>query len=197
MKKIFSVFLAVLMLAGLCCMSIAATTEHAVGTHGYNNTIADGVADIPSGGASSSGDVILYVGTVSSRYAVDVVFPDTMIIAAGSMTWNVNKLEYELDGDALENKSFEITIINYSDKPVAAKAKTSLTQDGTDAKVTLTVSETPTTLVAVTDRTAVSATITATLKSDDWTASVNKLIAAGKSGDVTIGTIEITIAKSS
>lgn len=201
MKRILWVLLTVLMLAGLCCMSIAAAdiTKHVVGTHGQSGTVADGAEEVPAG-ASTSGDVVLTVGKINSRYAVDVTFPENMTIAAGDVTWNVNTLQYELDSDALEGQTFKIVITNYSDQPVVATPSAAVTENGTTAGISLTVPDASTTLMAVTDENnpsgeAVTGEITAALSSGDWTASVYGLIAAGNTGDVTVGTVTITIAK--
>lgn len=201
MKRFLLVLLSVLILAGLCCMSIAA--EHVVG-NGVGGTtddgsVSDGAEEIPSG-ASTSGDVVLTVGKINSRYAVDVIFPDAMTIAAGDVTWNVNTLQYELDNAALENKTFDITVINYSDLPVVATPSATVTAAGGAADISLTVPDASTTLMAVTDKNnssgkAVTGEITATLSSGDWTSSIYGLIAAGNTGNVTVGTITITIAK--
>lgn len=200
MKRFLLVLLSVLILGGLCCMSIAAADpQHVVGTHGENGTLADGVEEdkLPSG---TSCNVVLTVGKINSRYAVDVIFPDAMTIAAGDVTWNVNTLQYELDNAALENKTFDITVINYSDLPVVATPSATVTAAGTAADISLTVPDSSTTLMAVTDeanasREAVRGEITATLSSGNWTSSINGLIAAGNTGDVTVGTVTITIAK--
>lgn len=201
MKRFLLVLLSVLILAGLCCMSIAAAdiTKHVVGTHGQNGTVADGAQELPSG-ASTSGDVVLTVGKINSRYAVDVIFPDAMTIAAGDVTWNVNTLQYELDNAVLKDESFKITVVNYSDLPVVATPSAKVTAEGTAADISLTVPDASTTLMAVTDKNnssgkAVTGEITATLSSGDWTSSIYGLIAAGNTGDVTVGTITITIEK--
>lgn len=203
MKRILLVLLTVLMLAGLCCVSIAAadTITHAVGTHGESKTVADGVEEIPTTGASSSGDVVLTVGKTNSRYAVDVTFPDAMTIEAASMTWNVNTLQYEMDGETVGNKTFDfkIGVTNYSDLPVVAAPTAELTTEGTNAGLSFVLPADPTPLMAVTDTQntdggAVAKNIIVTLKSDTWTESVNKLIATGAK-KVTVGTITITITK--
>ena len=123
-----------------------------------------------------------------------------MTIAAGDVTWNVNTLQYELDSDALEDQTFKIVITNYSDQPVVATPSAAVTENGTTAGISLTVPDASTTLMAVTDENnpsgeAVTGEITAALSSGDWTASVYGLIAAGNTGDVTVGTVTITIAK--
>lgn len=200
MKRFLLVLLSVLILAGLCCMSIAAAdiTKHVVGTHGQSGTVADGAEEVPAG-ASTSGDVVLTVGKINSRYAVDVTFPEHMTIAAGDVTWNVNTLQYELDSAALEDQTFKIVITNYSDQPVVATPSATVTAAGGAAGISLTALDASTTLMAVTDKNnssgkAVTGEITATLSSGDWTSSIYGLIAAGNTGDVTVGTITITIA---
>lgn len=198
MKKFLSVLFAAAMLFSLLCVNIAAdTTEHAVGNHGDSGAVSDGAADIP-GGSSASGDVTLNLGTVNHRYAVDVTFP-VMTFDVGGLTWNVNTLTYDVNGEAMTNKTLEITVTNYSDLPVVTTgAVGSLDGDATSAGISLTMTPEKTTanVSAVTPGgTAQTATLEASLTSADWTNSVNALVASGKTGSITIGTITVTIAK--
>lgn len=198
MKKFLSVLCAAAMLFILLCVNIVAdTTEHVVGNHGGSGTVADGDADIP-GGSSASGDVTLNLGTVNHRYAVDVTFP-VMTFDVGGLTWNVNTLTYDVNGEAMTNKTLEITVTNYSDLPVVTTgAVGSLDGDATSAGISLTMTPEKTTanVSAVTPGgTAQTATLEASLTSADWTNSVNALVASGKTGSITIGIITVTIAK--
>ena len=197
MKKFLSVLCAAAMLFILLCVNIAAdTTKHVVGSHG-GNQITDGDTDIPSG-SSASGDVILNLGAVNHRYAVDVTFP-VMTFDVGGLTWNVNTLTYDMNGTAMSDKTLTITVTNYSDLPVVATGAVGpLTGDATAASISLamTPEKTEAEIAKVTPRGgAQTATLEATLTSADWTDSVNKLVASGKTGSITIGTITVTIAK--
>ena len=196
MKKFLSVLCAAAMLFSLLCVNIAADkTEHVVGSHG-GNQITDGVSDFES--ASSSGDVTLTLGTVNHRYAVDVTFPE-MAFNVGGLTWNVNTLTYDVNGTAMSDKTLTITVTNYSDLPVVATgAVGSLDGDATSAGISLTMTPEKTTanVSAVTPGgTEQTATLEASLTSANWTDSVNKLVASGKTDSITIGTITVTIAK--
>lgn len=200
MKKFLSVLCAAAMLFILLCVNIAAdTTKHVVGSHG-GNQITDGVADIPSSASTTgvTGDVILNLGAVNHRYAVDVTFP-VMTFDVGGLTWNVNTLTYDMNGTAMSDKTLTITVTNYSDLPVVATGAVGpLTGDATAASISLamTPEKTEAEIAKVTPRGgAQTATLEATLTSADWTDSVNKLVASGKTGSITIGTITVTIAK--
>ena len=198
MKKFLSVLFAAAMLFILLCVNIAAdTTEPVVGNHGGSGTVADGATDIP-GGSSASGDVTLNLGTVNHRYAVDVTFP-VMTFDVGGLTWNVNTLTYDMNGTAMSDKTLTITVTNYSDLPVVATgAVGSLDGDATSAGISLTMTPEKTTanVSAVTPGgTEQTATLEASLTSANWTDSVNKLVASGKTDSITIGTITVTIAK--
>lgn len=198
MKKFLSVLCAAAMLFILLYVNIAAdTTEHVVGNHGDSGTVSDGDADIP-GGSSASGDVTLNLGTVNHRYAVDVTFP-VMTFDVGGLTWNVNTLTYDVNGEAMSDKTLTITVTNYSDLPVVATGAVGpLTGDATAASISLamTPEKTETEIAKVTPGgSAQTATLEASLTSADWTDSVNALVASGKTGSITIGTITVTIAK--
>lgn len=200
MKKFLSVLFAAAMLFILLCVNIAAdTTKHVVGSHG-GNQITDGVADIPSSASTTgvTGDVILNLGAVNHRYAVDVTFP-VMTFDVGGLTWNVNTLTYDMNGTAMSDKTLTITVTNYSDLPVVATGVVgSLDTDATLAGISLTMTPEKTTaeVLAVTPRGgAQTATLEATLTSTNWTNSISDLVASGKTGSITIGTITVTIAK--
>lgn len=198
MKKFLSVLFAAAMLFILLCVNIAAdTTKHVVGNHGGSDTVADGATDIP-GGSSASGDVILNLGTVNHRYAVDVTFP-VMTFDVGGLTWNVNTLTYDMNGTAMSDKTLTITVTNYSDLPVVATGAVGpLTGDATAASISLamTPEKTEAEIAKVTPRgSAQTATLEASLTSTNWTNSISALAASGKTGSITIGTITVTIAK--
>ena len=200
MKKFLSVLCAAAMLFILLCVNIAAdTTEPVVGSHG-GNQITDGVADIPSSASTTgvTGDVILNLGAVNHRYAVDVTFP-VMTFNVGGLTWNVNTLTYDMNGTAMSDKTLTITVTNYSDLPVVATgAVGSLDTDATSAGISLTMTPEKTTaevLAATPSGGAQTATLEATLTSTNWTNSISDLVASGKTGSITIGTITVTIAK--
>lgn len=195
MKKFLSFLLAAFMLAGAFCMNAAA--EPVVGTHGQNGDASDGVADIPED-ASASGDVVLNLGAVEHRYAVDVTFP-TMTFDVGGLTWNVQTLQYDIGGTAMTDQTLDITVTNYSDLPVAATGSVGpLSADAASAGISLVMTKQSVTVAKVTagaDAQPVEETLTAALTSGDWTASVNALVAVGKSGNIAVGTITVAIDK--
>jgi len=209
MKKLLSVFLAVLMLAGACCMSIAAADpSHVVGTHGVNKNTSDG-ADSIGANASSSSDVKLTVGTVTHKYAVDVVFEDLTFSVSG-IVWNVNDLQYELaNGVSLKDKTYTITVNNYSDLDVSAKTtatlNSSLPSDNglslalvNDSIDTVKTVSHATPANGSTQGTAGSVTVQVKLSSADWSNSVKALINNGtvlaSAPDITVGTVTVTIS---
>ena len=196
MKKFLSVLLAALLLVSAFALNAAAA--NVVGTHGTGN-VTDGVADIPEG-ASTSGNVVLNLGTVNHRYAVDVTFP-TMTFEVGGLTWNVNTMKYESGGTTMSDQTLTITITNYSDLPVnAAGSVGSVEATATSAGISLAMTTDSATVARATagsadaNGTAATATLEASLTSGDWTDSIDALFAAGQQS-ITVGTITVTISK--
>ena len=196
MKKFLSVLLAAMLLVSVFALNAAAGV---VGNYGGGNGVNDGVADIPEG-ASTSGDVVLNLGTVNHRYAVDVTFP-TMTFEVGGLTWNVNTMKYESGETTMSDQTLTITITNYSDLPVnAAGTVGSIAEAATSAGISLTMTTDSATVAratagsADTNGTAATATLEASLTSGNWTNSIDALFAAGAQS-ITVGTITVAISK--
>lgn len=196
MKKFLSVLLAVMLLVSVFALNAAAGV---VGNYGGGNGVNDGVADIPEG-ASTSGNVVLDLGTVNHRYAVDVTFP-TMTFKVGGLTWNVNTMKYESGGTTMSDQTLTITITNYSDLPVnAAGTVGSIAEAATSAGISLTMTTDSATVARATagsadaNGTAATAKLVASLTSEKWTDSIDTLFAAGTQS-ITVGTITVAISK--
>ena len=189
------------MLAATLLVSVFALNAAAgvVGNYGGGNGVNDGVADIPEG-ASTSGNVVLDLGTVNHRYAVDVTFP-TMTFEVGGLTWNVNTMKYESGGTTMSDQTLTITITNYSDLPVNAEGTVgSIAEAATSAGISLAMTTASATVAqatagsADTNGTAATATLEASLTSGNWTNSIDALFAAGAQS-ITVGTITVAISK--
>ncbi len=206
MKKVLSVLIAAVMLISVFGVNIyaAGTTTNVVGSHKTTGgSIGDGVEEIPAGNGVSS-DVVLKVGSIGHRYAVDVTFEDYTFSIA-NVVWDVSSLSYKTEsGDVFTNKTLGITVTNYSDGGITATGTiTEPAGDLSDAGISLTMA---TDAVAVdvaavtigngTDgaTVATTGTLSASLTSDDWDAAVNYLI--GKNvASYTVGKVTVTIAK--
>ena len=196
MKKFLSVLLAVMLLVSVFALNAAAGV---VGNYGGGNGVNDGVADIPEG-ASTSGNVVLNLGTVNHRYAVDVTFP-TMTFEVGGLTWNVNTMKYESGETTMSDQTLTITITNYSDLPVnAAGTVGSIADAATSAGISLTMTTDSATVAQATagsadaNGTAATEKLVASLTSENWTDSIDTLFAAGTQS-ITVGTITVAISK--
>lgn len=196
MKKFLSVLLAVMLLVSVFALNAAAGV---VGNYGGGNGVNDGVADIPEG-ASTSGNVVLDLGTVNHRYAVDVTFP-TMTFKVGGLTWNVNTMKYESGETTMSDQTLTITITNYSDLPVNATGTVgSVAEAATSAGISLTMTTDSATVARATagsadaNGTAATAKLVASLTSENWTDSIDTLFAAGTQS-ITVGTITVAISK--
>ena len=122
MKKILSIMLAVLMIAGLCTFS-AFASDGIVNTAPVFN---DGIATLPEDGSQSGADVNVTIsGGVSHRYAVDIVFENTTADFGSKFVWDVNSHKYvpsETGTGTADDATIQITptltITNHSDNVV-------------------------------------------------------------------------------
>lgn len=116
MKKILSIMLAVLMIAGLCTVSAFA----ADGIYDTKPVSGDGVAALPEGGSSSGADVIVTInGEVSHRYAVEITFNNPTFVYSTGSVWDVEKHQYVPGGDPAEwVGEGKVEIKNHSDLAV-------------------------------------------------------------------------------
>lgn len=181
MKKLFALVLAVVM---ICAMSTSVFAERVVGG-------SDGVAAFDPKDSSANLAISATIGDTNHRYAIDIEFPTmTFEVAGSNLTWDVNKLEYVTTGSTtLTDKTFNITITNYSDLSVWYKVAitdndntdgvevdathaTGDLEDGVEIKKANAQNHTPTT-----------DTFTIAVDGDDWTEITEywagKLSAAG------------------
>lgn len=115
MKKIIPVILAVLLVVGMCTVSVSAFTI------GGDAGTPAGSASTPIG--SSQADVnISASGTTVNVYAVDITFGDMSFTYGTETKWNPNKHKYEVvDGGAAvwsPTGTPNIVIDNHSDLPI-------------------------------------------------------------------------------
>lgn len=123
MKKILSIFLAVLMLAGLCTVTAFADFTMG-GTSGWN------ASELVTPNNSSSADVQINLGgTVVNKYAIDIVFGDLKFSYGATSTWDPTNHTYSVSADGnwapSTTDADKITIKNHSDKPVVYEATNS------------------------------------------------------------------------
>lgn len=115
MKKIIPVILAVLLVIGMCTVSVSAFTI------GGADGIPAGSASTPIG--SSQADVNISAGgTTVNVYAVDITFGDMSFTYGTETKWNPNTHKYEVvdEGAAvwLPTGTPNIVIDNHSDLPI-------------------------------------------------------------------------------
>lgn len=119
MKKLFALVLAVLM---ICAMSVSVFAENVVGKRGNTGNYEDGLSDFPSNGSFSKNmEIKATVGSIEHRYAVDIEYDElTFNVDGAILVWNVNDLKYEYKEaePGSSNKTYNVTVINYSDLPV-------------------------------------------------------------------------------
>lgn len=90
MKKILSIMLAVLMIAGLCTFSAFAADD---GIYNTKPVSGDGVATLPEDGSKSGADVVVTInGEVSHRYAVEITFNNPTFVYSTGSVWDVKPL---------------------------------------------------------------------------------------------------------
>lgn len=117
MKRILSVFLAALMLAGLCAISAAAD---------FVGGGADGVEAGSYNGGTAEGDVTITVtGDPVHKYAVDVEFETLSFTYSTGSTWNPTTHQYEVNGTGTWSDPKTVSIYNHSDLSVWYSAEAS------------------------------------------------------------------------
>lgn len=117
MKKILSIMLAVLMIAGLCTFSAFAADA---GIYNTKPVSDDGVPTLQEGGSKSGADVVVTInGEVSHRYAVEITFTNPTFVYSTGSTWDVEKHQYVPGGDPAEwIGEGKVEIKNHSDLAV-------------------------------------------------------------------------------
>lgn len=115
MKKIIPVILAVLLVVGMCTVSVSAFT---IGD-------ADGfpASDVTATIGSAQGNVNIYAdGSTVNVYAVDITFGDMSFTYGTTTKWNPNTHKYEVVGGGTAEWSPtgtpNIVIDNHSDLPI-------------------------------------------------------------------------------
>lgn len=183
MKKIISVFLAVLMLSGFCTMT--ALAEFVGGG-------TDGVEENAYNGGTAQGDVTITVtGDPIHKYAVDVEFEALSFTYSTGSTWNPQTHQYEVSGEGTWSAAKTVTIKNHSDLPVwySAEASEEVTTYGTiSVKLDGKDSITPTKI----DQCGVGTEPTPVT----FKVSLEGTPTVGQITDVVISTVTVTIAKS-
>ncbi len=192
----------VIMLVFAVCISAAfsVNAQNVVGTHGGASGINNGVETIPAEAGASS-PVNITLGEVSHRYAVDITF-SSMDIAASALVWDVNQLKYvsASGGEQVTNKTYDITVTNYSDLAVKMTGSTTVETVASGAGISIDMDESNATVIdAVTPvpggaGVAVQATLRVNVTSSDWNTSIATIMNEGNSGTIKIGTVTVSLA---
>ena len=199
MKKILAVVLAVAMFATILAFSAGAEQE--VGG-------ADGVTTFDPTTPTGE-DLNVKVTEITHKYAVDLIYSLSDLTIDGSITWNVNSMKYEVDGNTLENTSRKVKVNNRSDLPVYAYATITNTNDA-DGITVAAVNNSAQNKLTVAKATAGSGSQNGTstvgelvinLTSDNWNAvaeyyAAQRLASANQATDrFRIATVTVTISK--
>lgn len=192
----------VIMLVFAVCISAAfsVNAQNVVGTHGGASGINNGVETIPDGAGASS-PVNITLDGVSHRYAVDIEF-SSMDIAASALVWDVNQLKYvsASDGEQVTNKTYNITVTNYSDLAVKMAGSTTVEPVASSAGISIDMDDSNATEIAAVKPvsggagTAVEATLKVNVTSSDWNTSIATIMNEGNSGTIKIGTVTVSLA---
>ena len=192
----------VIMLVFAVCISDAfsVNAQNVVGTHGGASGIDNGVETIPAGAGASS-PVNITLDEVSHRYAVDITF-SSMEIAASALVWDVNDLKYVIasGGDEVTDKTYDITVTNYSDLAVKMTGSTTVENVASSAGISIDMdASNATEIAAVTPVSgeagvAVQATLKVNVTSSDWNTSIATIMNGGNSGKIKIGTVTVSLA---
>lgn len=192
----------VIMLVFAVCISAAfsVNAQNVVGTHGGASGIDNGVETIPAG-ADASSPVNITLDKVSHRYAVDIEF-SSMEIAASALVWDVNQLKYvsASDGEQVTDKTYNITVTNYSDLAVKMTGSTTVENVASSAGISIDMDASNATVIdAVTPVSggtgvAVQATLRVNVTSSDWNTSIATIMNGGNSGKIKIGTVTVSLA---
>ena len=220
MKKLISIILSLALVACMFGMSAMAAdftidanptnNKNIVGTHGTRKDAADSHLDGDTDFTEKSIEAIvkLNLTEATSRYAVDITFTGALTINVSGLTWDVNELKYVTETATIANQEYNFTVTNYSDKTVTVKAACAV--DATagaagvgcefsavsgDVNGGATVENCVINANTHGAKNATYAAFTATLKSDNWTTTINKLITGKTTGEITLATFTVTISK--
>ena len=183
MKKILSVFLAVLMLAGLC--TTAAMADFVGGD-------ATGVEEGSYNGGTATGDVTITVtGDPVHKYAVDVEFEALSFTYSTGSTWNPQTHQYEVSDTGVWSAPRTVPISNHSDLPVwySAEASEAVTTYGQiSVKFNSTLDSIALTEIARCEAGQDPVPVT-------FTVGLEGAPTVGQISDVVISTVTVTISK--
>lgn len=199
MKKILAIILAVTMLTAM--LAVSASAERVVGG-------ADGVGDFEST-TSTGRDLNVKVTEITHKYAVDLDYSLEELTIGGTITWNVNTMKYEVDGNTLEDTTRKVTVSNRSDLPVYAYATISNTNAAGGITVAAVNNSAQTKLTVAkaiagtgTDNgTPTASELTINLTSDNWNAvaeyyAAQRLASENQNTSIfKIATVTVTISK--
>lgn len=130
MKKILAIILTVAMAATMLALSVSAADTKV--TPVGENTGVTSFDPTQTGGQ----DLNIKVTDVTHKYAVDVTFNISVLTIGGNITWDVNNMEYVVNGETLTKTEQTIDVSNRSDLPVYAFA--TVTKTNTDDHLTVT-----------------------------------------------------------
>lgn len=189
MKKILSIFLAVLMLAGLC--AVTAFADFTIGeTDGWN------ASELVAPNNSASADVQINLsGTVVNKYAIDIVFGDLKFSYGATSTWDPTNHTYKVSENGkwapISDGADKITIKNHSDKAVVYEA-TNSALNTLYGNLGLTIQNSASAATGEIEACSVGAT-NETVPSDVLTVAVTGTPSGLTNDYVTLSTITVTI----
>lgn len=201
MKRILAIIISVAMIATMLAVSVSA--ESILGSD--TGVLPENFTTETSPGK----DLNVKVTDITHKYAVDLVFSLQDLVIDGNITWNVNKLKYDVGGTTLENTTRKVKLSNRSDLPVYAYATISNTDDADGITVAavnnsdlnkLTIAK-ATAGVGGDDGTSTVGELVINLTSDNWNAVAEyyaaKRLASADQATATfrIATVTVTITK--
>ena len=201
MKKLLAVLLTLTMLVTLPAFGASADTVNGSTT----GVLPENFTTEDVGGENLN----VKVTQITHKYAVDIVFSLGDLVIGGNITWNVEKLKYEVDDYTLENTTRKVTVNNRSDLPVYAFAKVTDTVAGDGISVTA-VNDSATNKLTIAKATAgagvnngksTAGELVINLTSDNWNTvaeyyAAKRLASTNQATDTfTIATVTVTISK--
>lgn len=196
MKKLLAVVLAVVMLATILAVSVSA-----------ESVLGSNTGVLPEGFTSETApgqDLNVKVSDVTHKYAVDIIFSATTLTLGGSITWNVETMQYDVTDSALTgDQTSTVNISNRSDLPVHAYA--AVTDAETADNITFTSAYDSDTKKLTIKKSEVGkptvGSIDITVKSEDWNVAAahyaaKRLASTNQATDTfKIATVTVTITK--
>lgn len=197
MKKLLAVFLTLTMLVTLPAFGASADT-----VNGSQNGVLPENFTKPE--TTPGGELYVKVSDVTHKYAVDISFNATTLTLGGSITWNVQTMQYDVTDSALTgDQTSTVNISNRSDLPVYAYAV--VTDAETTDNITFTSAYDSDTKKLTIAKSKVGeptvGPIAITVKSEDWNAAAahyaaKRLASTDQAtATFTIATVTVTISK--